>query len=206
MSMFSVSNGIWLDRKLQELEDKADRSDKLEILEWLDNELMESRHLFAYLVKVDRLGYLKALAKAKALFRELYREFDFNKMIDGSTKKKHLNTDSINTDFVATIDDIYYSEIRPDATNRVDLKLARYNALRDELIERTENDKNAYRNYAQIEFNITRAEMFDKLRSNELVWVLAVKNNTWCILDKEWYKQNAEINTVSIHYPLELCS
>ncbi|ANV97889.1 hypothetical protein BBW65_05770 [Helicobacter enhydrae] len=158
--------------------------------------ILASDDYFGWLVKNDKMGYLRALSKAKYVFRGLNRDDVYDGMIDN---------EGINPEFVAMVEEFYYNEIRRNA-NIVDLKLARYNALRDALIERTENDKTAYVDYAQIEFNITRAEMFEKVKKNEFVFVKAVANDTWYILKKDRYKKGIETNTAFLNYPLELCS
>lgn len=204
MSMLSVSSGIWLDRWLKEKEDAQAKEQKLEVLEWLDTELMENDHLFGFLTNPslanDKFGYLQALGKAKTLFKQLYCDFEWNKMIVGDLHQ--LGIKAINPEFIEAIDGFYYSEIRPNA-NRVDLKLARYNALRDELIEKTEKDENVYtEEYAKNMFGITRAEMFEKVKTNELIWALGLKTNIWNIIKISSYKQYVQQGKARIDFPI----
>ncbi len=156
-------------------------------------QILESDHYFGYLVKNDKIGYLRALSKAKSTFRGLNRDDLTEGMIDG---------EGVNPLFVEMVEDFYYSEIRKEA-NIYDLKLARYNALRDELIERFEGDEKALtENYAKNEFNLSRQEMFKKVRSNELVFVYATKANVWCVLTQERYKKGITNNLARVDFPL----
>lgn len=161
-------------------------------------QILESDHYFGYLVKNDKIGYLRALSKAKSTFRGLNRDDLTEEMIDG---------EGVNPLFVEMVEDFYYSEIRKEA-RIYDLKLARYNALRDELIERFEGDEKALtENYAKNEFNLSRQEMFKKVRSNELVFALSNQNDTWYILGKDRYKKGVENEVANLnvpHFPLEL--
>lgn len=156
-------------------------------------QILESDHYFGYLVKNDKIGYLRALSKAKSTFRGLNRDDLTEGMIDG---------EGVNPLFVEMVEDFYYSEIRKEA-RIYDLKLARYNALRDELIERFEGDEKALtENYAKNEFNLSRQEMFKKVRSNELVFVYATKANVWCVLTQERYKKGITNNLARVDFPL----
>lgn len=156
-------------------------------------QILESDHYFGYLVKNDKIGYLRALSKAKNTFRGLNRDDLTEGMIDG---------EGVNPLFVEMVEDFYYSEIRKEA-RIYDLKLARYNALRDELIERFEGDEKALtENYAKNEFNLSRQEMFKKVRSNELVFVYATKANVWCVLTQERYKKGITNNLARVDFPL----
>lgn len=157
-------------------------------------QILESDHYFGYLVKNDKIGYLRALSKAKSTFRGLDRDDLTEGMIDG---------EGVNPLFVEMVEDFYYSEIRKEA-NIYDLKLARYNALRDELIERFEGDEKALtEKYAKNEFNLSRDEMFKKVRNNELIFVYATKANVWCVLTQERYKKGIENNLARVDFPLK---
>lgn len=162
-------------------------------------QILESDHYFGYLVKNDKIGYLRALSKAKSTFRGLNRDDLTEGMIDG---------EGVNPLFVEMVEDFYYSEIRKEA-RIYDLKLARYNALRDELIERFEGRaENFTEEYAQ-NFNLSRAEMFNKVRNNELVWVLSKQDNNWYILGKDRYERGIKNQVANLnvpHFPLELAS
>lgn len=156
-------------------------------------QILESDHYFGYLVKNDKIGYLRALSKAKSTFRGLNRDDLTEGMIDG---------EGVNPLFVEMVEDFYYSEIRKEA-NIYDLKLARYNALRDELIERFEGDTSVLtEEYAKNIFNLSRAEMFDKVRKNEAIWAMGTKTHTWNIVPKTGYEAYFSEKRLKTDFPL----
>lgn len=124
-----------------------------------------------YMIKTDKPGYIRAMSKAKSTFRGMDPKDPFCGMRGENGE--------VNPDFVAVVEDFYF-EVRRDV-KKYDYQLAKYNYLRDALIERFEGDESTYTEYAQIEFGISRAEMFDKLRKNELVWALGAKSKVWNI-------------------------
>ena len=142
---------------------------------WLD-EVLKTPRMFGYLLETDKMGFYRALAKAKEMFRSLYAERDYKNMMSDN-----FGNLEVNPEFVEMIEEIYYKEINKKA-KIYDLKLARYNDLRDELIERFEGDmQGCPEAYAKNEFGITREEMFEKLRKNELVWAFGTRSRTWNI-------------------------
>lgn len=194
MSVLDVmgGGGLWLDRKLNEIEEKAkkrkegnqqkkvyvdyeaQREERRERIQanyaWLD-EVLKTPRMFGYLLETDKMGFYRALAKAKEMFRSLYAERDYKNMMSDN-----FGNLEVNPEFVEMIEEIYYKEINKKA-KIYDLKLARYNDLRDELIERFEGDmQGCPEAYAKNEFGITREEMFEKLRKNELGILLLYKS------------------------------
>lgn len=145
-----------------------------------------------YMIKTDLAGYLRALSKAKTTFRGINPKDAYCGM------KGEGNT--INPAFVAVVED-FYLEIRA-GLGKYDYQLAKYNFLRDHLIERFEGDESTYTEYAQIEFGISRAEMFDKLRKNELVWAYTPSHKVWNILELVRYKKNVILANVLEEYPI----
>lgn len=156
-------------------------------------QILESDHYFGYLVKNDKIGYLRALSKAKSTFRGLNRDDLTEGMIDG---------EGVNPLFVEMVEDFYYSEIRKEA-NIYDLKLARYNALRDELIERFEGDESVLtEEYARNVHNLSRKEMFDKVRKNEIIWAYGIRTKLWNISKIENYKKYVEEGKARMDFPI----
>lgn len=216
MGALDVAAGLWLDRKLTELENRGkknnnnggngyrdyelEREERRERIQanyaWLD-EVIKTPRMFGYLLETDKMGFFKALAKAKDMFRKLYAERDYKNMMSDN-----FGNLEVNAEFVEMIEEFYYKEVNPKA-NIYDLKLARYNDLRDELIERFEGDEKALtEEYAKSEFNLSRQEMFNKVRSNELVFVYATKANVWCVLTQKRYEKGVENNLARVDFPL----
>lgn len=146
----------------------------------------------AYMIKTDKTGYLRALSKAKSVFRGIDPKDEFCGMRG--------EDEGVNPDFVAMVED-FYLEVRRDI-KKYDYQLAKYNFLRDVLIERFEGDESTYTEYAQIEFGISRAEMFEKLRKNDLVWAYAPSHKVWVVEKQESYKKRLDKNLVLNSFPL----
>lgn len=146
----------------------------------------------AYMIKTDKTGYLRALSKAKSVFRGIDPKDEFCGMRG--------EDEGVNPDFVAMVED-FYLEVRRDI-KKYDYQLAKYNFLRDVLIERFEGDESTYTEYAQIEFGISRAEMFEKLRKNDLIWAYTPSHRVWNILEPIRYKKNVALANVNEAYPI----
>lgn len=146
----------------------------------------------AYMIKTDKTGYLRALSKAKSVFRGIDPKDEFCGMRG--------EDEGVNPDFVAMVED-FYLEVRRDI-KKYDYQLAKYNFLRDVLIERFEGDESTYTEYAQIEFGISRAEMFEKLRKNEILWTFALRNKTWNPVPYERYKIGVSKGLARVDFPL----
>lgn len=219
MGALDIAGGLWLDRFLNshnnndknnnggngyrdyELE-REERRERIQAnYAWLD-EVLKTPRMFGYLLETDKMGFFKALAKAKDMFRKLYAERDYKNMMSDN-----FGNLEVNAEFVEMIEEFYYKEVNPKA-KIYDLKLARYNDLRDELIEKIEGNTNCLtEEYAKNGFGISRAEMFSKVRNNELFWVLSKQDNNWYILGKDRYErgiQNKMANLSVPHFPLEL--
>ena len=190
--MANITGSIILAERIKNFWDNRAKKKLNEVIAEAE-EILESEHYFGYLVRTDKMGYLRALSKAKYTFRGLNRDDLTEGMIDG---------EGVNPLFVEMVEDFYYSEIRVGA-NIYDLKLARYNALRDELIERTEKDESVYtEEYARNVFGVSRAEMFDKVRSNEAIWAMGTKTNTWNIVPKTGYESYFNEKRLKTDFPL----
>lgn len=147
----------------------------------------------AYMIKTDKTGYLRALSKAKSVFRGIDPKDEFCGMRG--------EDEGVNPDFVAMVED-FYLEVRRDI-KKYDYQLAKYNFLRDVLIERFEGDESAFtEEYAKNVFNLSRAEMFEKAKQNEAIWVLALKDGLWNILPYERYEKGVKNNLARIDYPI----
>lgn len=218
MSALDVMSGLWLDRKLTELENRRknnnnnnirgndyvdyelERERKRERIqanyEWLD-EVLKTPRMFGYLIETDKMGFFKALAKAKDMFRKLYAERDYKNMMSDD-----FGNLEVNAEFVEMIEEFYYKEVNPKA-KIYDLKLARYNDLRDELIERFEGDEKALtEEYARNVLGVSRAEMFSKVKNNEVVFAFSKKSQVWFVDTIEHYSQYVAENKVLDNYPL----
>lgn len=190
--MANITGSIILAERIKNFWDNRAKKKLNEVIAEAE-EILESEHYFGYLVRTDKMGYLRALSKAKYTFRGLNRDDLTEGMIDG---------EGVNPLFVEMVEDFYYSEIRVGA-NIYDLKLARYNALRDELIERTEKDESVYtEEYARNVFGVSRAEMFDKVRKNEIIWAYGIRTNIWNISKIENYKKYVEEGKARVDFPI----
>lgn len=154
-------------------------------------QILESDHYFGYLVKNDKIGYLRALSKAKSTFRGLNRDDVTEGMIDG---------EGVNPLFVEMVEDFYYSEIRKEA-RIYDLKLARYNALRDELIERFEGDERV-ESIAQEDYNISKQEYFNRIKKDELVYTFSKLKNAWVAVPYGRYVVGVKKGLATENYPI----
>lgn len=132
----------------------------------------------AYIINTDKTGYLRALSKAKQVFRGINPKDPFCGMRN--------ENGGVNEDFVGMVEE-FYLETRKNL-KKYDYQLAKYNYLRDVLIEEFEGDETTYTDYAEIEFGITRAEMFDKLKRNEVVWAIHKQKGLWNIVSKKTYE------------------
>lgn len=158
-------------------------------------DILASEKYFGYLVRTDKMGYLRALSKAKETFRGLNKE----DLSDGM-----VGNGGISPLFVEMVEDFYYSEIRKEADIN-QLKLARYNVLRDELIARFEGDEEVLtEKYAQEGLGITRKEMFEKVKKNELVFAFDLEDKVWEIATKQEYKEWIDDGDFAENYPLAL--
>lgn len=178
-------NGFWEGRAKKKIANALDTIERA----------LETEKYFGYLVRTDRMGYLRALSRAKSTFRGLNRDDVSEGMVDSS---------GINPLFVEMVEDFYYTEIRKEADIN-QLKLARYNALRDELIARFEGDKESFtEEYAQEELEMSRKEMFEKIKENKLVFAFITESRGWDIATKEDYKDWISDGFAKENYPLAL--
>lgn len=163
---------------------------------WLD-ETLKTPRMFGYLLETDKMGFFKALAKAKEMFRSLYAERDYKNMMSDN-----FGSLEVNPEFVEMIEEIYYKEINTKA-KIYDLKLARYNDLRDELIEGFEGDERVYtEENVEKEFNISRAEMFNGLKENIFIFTLSNQDNKWYSVPFERYKRAVENKKAKEIFPI----
>lgn len=215
MGALDVAGGLWLDRFLNGNKGRnnntssnanngvdytAQREERRAKVQanyaWLD-EVLKTPRMFGYLLETDKMGFFRALAKAKEMFRSLYAEREYKNMMSDN-----FGNLEVNPEFIEMIEEIYYKEINPNA-KIYDLKLARYNDLRDELIEKAEKDESVFtEEYAKSVFGISRAEMFRKVRNNEAIWVLAIKENVWNIVPYERYERGVKNNLARVDFPL----
>lgn len=199
---FEVAGQIRLAKMVDDFWDRRERKKLEEQLEIIHSTLEDGYH-FEYLVKNDRVGYLRALSKTKEVFRGLIKDDPYDGMIVPIGKKGDWK---INPDFMATLEDFYYGEIRKEA-NIVDLKLHRYNTIRDKnLAICIKNPKFFPEGYAQNVFNTTREEMFEMVKRNEALFVLCNGDNLWNIIQKSRYVKNVKLKTIQEHFPVELCT
>lgn len=197
---FGISGQIRLAKMVDDFWDRRERKKLEEQLEVIHS-FLENGYNFEYLLKNDRVGYLRALSKTKEVFRGLTKDDPYDGMVVFVGNKGDWK---INPDFIATLEDIYYKEIRKEA-NIVDLKLHRYNTLRDEnLAICAKNPKSFPEEYAKNEFNTTRAEMFEMVKRNEAVFALGKKSRLWNILSFEIYKEWIDLKYTDETFPLEL--
>lgn len=210
--------GLWLDRKLNEIEEKAkkrkegnqqkkvyvdyeaqreERRGRIQAnYAWLD-ETLKTPRMFGYLLETDKMGFYRALAKAKDMFRSLYAEREYKNMMSDN-----FGNLEVNAEFVEMIEEIYYKEINKKA-KIYDLKLARYNDLRDELIERFEGDERVFVEQSVINsFGFSRAEMFNRLRNNNLIFAKSKQDNNWYPLQLSGYIKSIEKGLAYISFPL----
>lgn len=147
----------------------------------------------AYIINTDKTGYLRALSKAKQVFRGINPKDPFCGMRN--------ENGGVNEDFVGMVEE-FYLETRKNL-KKYDYQLAKYNYLRDVLIEEFEGDEEYYtEEYAKNVFNLSRKEMFDKLKRNEVVWAYGVKTNLWNISKIENYKKYASEGKARMDYPI----
>lgn len=163
---------------------------------WLD-ETLKTPRMFGYLLETDKMGFFKALAKAKEMFRSLYAEREYKNMMSDN-----FGSLEVNPEFVEMIEEIYYKEINTSA-KIYDLKLARYNDLRDELIERFEGDTSVFtEEYAKNVFGTTREDLFSRVKNNELVFAYATKSNVWAVARIDEYNQYVKEGRAKVDYPI----
>lgn len=194
--MSNITGSIRLAEMINDFWEGRAKKKLSEILTKAENVLASEKY-FGYLVRTDKMGYLRALSKAKYTFRGLNRDDLSEGMIDN---------EGINPLFVEMVEDFYYSEIRKEADIN-QLKLARYNVLRDELIARFEGDEEVLtEKYAQEEFGVSRAEMFEKVKKNEFVFAFDLEDKVWDIATKEEYKKWIQEGAIIEDFPLALVS
>lgn len=147
----------------------------------------------AYMIKTDKTGYLRALSKAKSVFRGIDPKDEFCGMRG--------EDEGVNPDFVAMVED-FYLEVRRDV-KKYDYQLAKYNFLRDVLIERFEGDESVFtEEYAKNEFSISRERLFENLKENSLLLAYAMRERIWCVVSYERYERAVKNSLVKIDYPL----
>lgn len=145
----------------------------------------------AYMIKTDKTGYLRALSKAKSVFRGIDPKDEFCGMRG--------EDEGVNPDFVAMVED-FYLEVRRDV-KKYDYQLAKYNFLRDVLIERFEGDESV-EDIAKEEFGISKTEMFEKIKNNELVYAFSTRKNSWVAIPFDRYKIGVEKGLAIKHFPI----
>lgn len=178
-------NGFWEGRAKKKIANALDTIERA----------LETEKYFGYLVRTDRMGYLRALSRAKSTFRGLNRDDVSEGMVDSS---------GINPLFVEMVEDFYYTEIRKEADIN-QLKLARYNAFRDEFISEIRKNSNVFtEDYAQEDFGISREEMLKKTEANELIFAFVFEENGWDIVTREDYREYVKEGVLEERYPLAL--
>lgn len=227
---FDVMNGIWLDRKLDEWENgtQEERARKLneekqramaeefdrrrEIIQAereqeklrvqqqqvaLQHAVKEAEEALndilylAYIINTDKTGYLRALSKAKQVFRGINPKDPFCGMRN--------ENGGVNEDFVGMVEE-FYLETRKNL-KKYDYQLAKYNYLRDVLIEEFEGDESAEK-YAQEDLNMDINKMFKELKDKKLIFALSTRDNNWYPVEFEKYKSAVLANRAKEIYPI----
>ena len=145
----------------------------------------------AYMIKTDKTGYLRALSKAKSVFRGIDPKDEFCGMRG--------EDEGVNPDFVAMVED-FYLEVRKDI-KKYDYQLAKYNFLRDVLIGEIESETYANRELLQ-EFNVSKPELIVNIKKNEFVFALSAQDGKWYPVPYERYEKAVFENRAKPFFPL----
>lgn len=144
-----------------------------------------------YMIKSDKAGYIRAMSKARNTFRGMDPRDPFCGMRGEGNE--------INPDFVAVVED-FYLEIRRDI-KKYDYQLAKYNFLRDALIERFEGDEK-FESIAREDYNISKEEYFEKIKKGELIYTFSKIKQYWVAVPYERYVVGVQKGLATENYPI----
>lgn len=227
---FDVMNGIWLDRKLDEWENgtQEERARKLneekqramaeefdrrrEIIQAereqeklrvqqqqvaLQHAVKEAEEALndilylAYIINTDKTGYLRALSKAKQVFRGINPKDPFCGMRN--------ENGGVNEDFVGMVEE-FYLETRKNL-KKYDYQLAKYNYLRDVLIEEFEGDE-SFEEIAKEDYGISKEKYFEKIKKGDLIYTYSTRKQYWVAVPYERYLNGVRNGLATKNYPI----
>lgn len=145
-------------------------------------DILKDESLFGLIANRDESGFLRAFSQTKRVFSTLYpNDPMYGVVIEGQ----------INPKFISMLND-FYNEIRPNhrETNTLISSVVDYNTLRNELVKKFEANLDQYpEEYARKRFCMSRKSMFARIKINELVWGLSLRDNLWHVFTQSDYKK-----------------
>lgn len=163
-------------------------------------DILRDDEFFGNIVKKDETGFLRSFSQAKQVFSSLYPNDPlWGVVIEGQ----------INPKFIAMLND-FYKEIRPnselqhsDYKKMGNCKKDEYISLRNTLIKKFETNFDAYsEEYARRRFGMSRKSMFARIKINELLWGLSIKDNLWHIFTHSDYKEALSKKELNENIPI----
>lgn len=172
MGSWSVASGMMLRDMLRKSDLEKERLEYEKDLDFAEKHFLEQSYSLGYMASVDRAGYLRAMSKARQTFKGLNPKDKYLGMVKYDEEKDNYY---LNPDFVYVVEDFYFEMKR--GVSREEYYKNKYEAFKKEHIELFENNPKSYATYPQEKFGISKEEMFDRIKKDELVICYEPKNN-----------------------------
>lgn len=164
MGSWSVASGMMLRDWLKKGDLEKERIEYAKDLDFAEKFFLEQSYSLGYLASIDRAGYLRAMSKARQTFKGLNPKDKYLGMVKYDEERDNYY---LNSDFVYVVEDFYF-EIKRGVSKEEYYK-NKYEFFKKVHIELFENNPNSYTTYPQEKFGISKEEMFDRIKKDELV-------------------------------------
>lgn len=197
MGSWSVASGMMLRDMLRKSDLEKERLEYEKELEIAEKEFIVDPSALGYLSSIDRAGFLRAMSKARQTFKGLNPKDKYLGMVKYDEEKKDYY---LNPDFVYVVEDFYF-EIKRGAS-REEYKRQKYEYAKKDFFNRFENNPTAFVKYPKEKFGMSKEEMFECIRRNEIICCFVAKRNSWTALKMDEYIEEVRRGNIVENYPL----
>lgn len=194
---WSVASGMMLRDILKKGDLEKERLEYEKELEVAEKEYVTLSPSLGYLSKIDRAGFLRAMAKARQTFKALNPKDKYLGMVKYDEEKERYY---LNPDFVYVVEDFYFEMKR--GVSKKEYKQKKYEYAKQKFIESFENNEKALVEYPKKKFGIDKNELFERIREDKILCCFKVKEHSWFPLEIDEYREGVEKGEIVELYPL----
>ena len=194
---WSVASGMMLRDILKKGDLEKERLEYEEELEVVEKDYVTHSYSLEYLSKIDRAGFLRAMAKARQTFKALNPKDKYLGMI-----KYHKERDSyyLNVDFVYVVEDFYFEMKR--GVSKEEYKRKKYEYAKKDFFKRVQDNPNSFIKYPKEKFGIDKDEFLARIERDEIFCCFDARKNSWTALQMDEYKEEVAKGNIVEIYPI----
>lgn len=194
---WSVASGMMLRDILKKGDLEKERLEYEKELEVAEKEYVTLSFSLGYLSKIDRAGFLRAMAKARQTFKALNPKDKYLGMVKYDEEKEGYY---LNPDFVYVVEDFYFEMKR--GVSKEEYKRKKYEYAKQKFIDTFENNPTSYVEYPKKKFGIDKKELFERIKEDKLICCYKAKENAYFPLELDEYREGVERGEILEIYPL----